>query len=188
MNKTIKRAQKLYEKFVDIHTDVYNYLSETNDEVKGIKLSLGDLVDMGYLCREIEKFMEELRKEIKFRKELCGKVISLAIAKQNLNDPGKVVERIEGELATGTPDVKLQAKLPNRGTEEFHKLLEFLDIPKEMAESKCFKLSWNGMTDLVTQLAEEGKPLPPGVEKSWPIYTTTFRRRKKRNRKDSTND
>ncbi len=112
-------------------------------------------------------------------------MISVAIAKQNLEDPAKVVERIEGELATGTPDVTLQAKLPKQGTDEFYQLLDFLKIPRGMAGNSCFKLSWGGMAELVTQLAEDGRPLPPGVEKSWPLYSTTFRRRKQRKSNDS---
>ena len=68
MNKHVKKAQKLYDKFVALHEDVYNFISESSDDVKAVRIPLEALTDMGFLCREMENFMEEVRKEVKSRK------------------------------------------------------------------------------------------------------------------------
>lgn len=180
MHEQVKMAQGLRDVLVAFHKEVYDFIAVTHDGVTKMELSMEDLVDMGYLCRDMERYLDEMRKEVKSRKELIGKLLAFHVAQQSLNDTEKLQVTVKGELATGTPDVKLQPKIPEPKTEEFSQLMEYFGLSRDRLAGieDCLRLSFNGMRDLVSRLAEEGYPMPPGVVKTWPVYTTTFRRRK----------
>ncbi len=181
MQPEVKIANDLREKTRAFHTELYDFIAETQEAVAKLGLGMPDLVDMGLLCREMEVFFDEMRKEVKSRKELIGKLMAMYVAQQSLNDTEKLEVTIKGELGTGTPDVKLQPKIPEPGSPEFMDLMEYFGLPRNRLAGieDCMRLSFNGMRDLVTDLAEKGIPMPPGVVKTWPIYTTRFRRRKR---------
>ena len=180
MHEQIKAAKGLRDEIVAYHKEVYDFIAVTHESVTKMKISMEDLTDMGYLCREMEKYFDELRKEVRSRKELIGKLLAFHVARQSLNEAAGIEVTIKGELATGTPDVKLMPKVPESGTDEFRECMEYLGVSSSQLDESgdCLRLSFKGMQALVTKLAEEGKPMPPGVTKSWPVYTTTFRRRK----------
>ena len=90
----------------------------------------------------------------------------------------KAAETIKGKLCTASPHVKHMPKLPKSGTPEYAELLIHLGVPKELAESGRVSPRHNGMVDYVTELHEEGKPLPPHVHFAYPDYRCTYRTKK----------
>ena len=115
----------------NVHTEVsslYNLICEffikTNEIIKSGNLSSEELCDFGFLCREIENILDELRKEVKARKEVCGQILSYRLTKESLNDSTKEL-KVSGEFATGTPEMKMEVALPEKNSEEYKKVLEW---------------------------------------------------------------
>lgn len=129
------------------------------------------LVDLGFLFRELENRFDEERKDAKARKELIGKLIAFN-AMQTAGD----VDTIRGELATGTPDVSMIADLPKKGTPEYNMLATALNVPTDALQ--FLRLDWKAITAYVTELMAQGKKVPAGLNKTRPVYATTFRRKK----------
>jgi len=185
MHELVRNAQQLQERVQDMYQEVYDFISSTEGNLKKMDLNLADLADMGFLCREMENFLDNARKEVKGRKELCGKIIGLAVAKQSLADPSKLKTNVKGELATATPDVKQEPKLPSKrlpdGTPnpEFHSLLMAMGFSEELAKSGLVDLRWKGMCDWISERTALGLPLPKEIVATYSAPTATFRRRKR---------
>jgi len=60
----------------------------------------------------------------------------------------------------------------NSDPENFKKLIDYLDINYKAIETKAVKLYWPGLCKLASELAEQGKPLPPGInpDDTYPTY------------------
>ena len=54
-------------------------------------------------------------------------------------------------------------------------LMDHLGITGDVAEHDAARLHWPGMMAMVTALAEQGKPLPPGIDPNsqYPQYSVT---------------
>jgi len=175
------RAEELHDELKIFLDKVYNYLSETEDSVK-TTMTMPDRVDTGFFMREMEKLLEEIRKDVKARKELCGSIVAMSIAKDALNNPEKWEEFVEGRFAKALPHIKSLPKIPKRGTPEYEELCEWLKVDKEL--EPFISMRWSTLCDLCTELAEEGKKLPPGIRHAYTEYTTIFRRRNNRDSKE----
>ncbi len=158
---------------------VYGFLSKNNELIKSRKMSNEELCDFGFLCREQEKIFDELRKEMKARKELCGQIIAYRLTQAAIQDPS-IKMKVNGSLATGTPDLKMIAAIPKKLSAEYYQLTDYLSVPREVAATGILKLDWKTTMEFVTQLAQDGKKIPPGFGRQYPTYTTVYR--KKRNK------
>lgn len=159
-----------------IYNMVYGFLSKNNDMLKSSEVSTEQLCDFGYLCRETAKVFDELRKECKVRMEKAGSIIGYRLTQKSISNPdasGKVI----GELATGTPSCKMQAALPKKFSPEYYQLTDLFGIPRDKAEIGVFKLDWKAVTEYLTQLTEQGKPLPGGFGQKYPQFVVTYRKR-----------
>ena len=161
----------------DVHHFFLTHLTCILNKTKGKQYGLSEFVDLGFLCRESENLLDDWRKDCKARKELIGKIIAFEVTKSSLNDPN-MNETIHGTLATGTPDVKIWAALPKKNTPEYQAVLDFFYVPRRSIDEGILKLDWNKVKELVTTLAQEGKTLPPGIGKTYPEYSTVFRKKK----------
>lgn len=155
-----------------------------NDNGNGKGMGVGnagmsneDMCDFGFFCREAENTLDELRKEVKARKELCGQVIALRKTQDSLSDPN-IKLKVTGQYATGSPDVKMQAQLPKKFTDDYYKITDFFKVPREVASTGVLRIDWKASGDFLTQLAADGHKPPDGFGKQYPTYVTTFRRRR----------
>ena len=164
---------KEYGKIKQMYLSCYELLSTLRDELRASKYELNDMVDIIYVTREISKLVNDLRKEADgiahvFENTTCMIYVSL-----NQTNP------IRAPLATGTPDLKLGVKVPNRNSEpeRFYKLMDFFKVPMSSFEERVIKPHWPGICEQISILAEEGKPLPPGInpEDTYPTYTVRIR-------------
>jgi len=150
-------------------------LIEVTGPIKNKQLPNEALVDVGFLCREVKLMCDEMRKEAKVREDLCSSIIAFSRTKDLINDPS-LDPKVKGTLATGTPDCKMQAKLPKKGSPEYLAFCEFLKIPKDIAEKGVVKPDWNEVTNFVTEELGKGHSVPPGLGQQYPLYTVTYRR------------
>ena len=156
---------------------VYGFLAKNNEQIKSKQLSSEELCDFGFICRELEKLFDELRKEVKARKELCGNIIAYRLTQASLTDPSLKMQ-VKGQFATGTPDVKMQAALPKKQSVEYYQITDFLGVPRDVAEKGVLKLDWKSVIEFCTKLINDGKPIPKGFGKQYPLYVTVYRKRK----------
>ncbi len=175
------------EEIADLYNLLYGFMSKNTKNIQESKsggvgaMSYGDLCDFGFFCREAENTLDELRKEVKARKELCGQVIAMRKTQESLSDPN-IKLKVAGQYATGSPDVKMQAQLPTFKVGEpnvdYYKLTDYFKVPREVAATGIFRLNWKATGDFVTQLANDGHKPPDGFGKQYPTYVTTFRRKR----------
>lgn len=156
---------------------VYGFLTKNNELLKSKTLSNEDLCDFGFFSRELEKLFDELRKEAKARKELCGQIIAYRLTQASLSDP-TLKMKVQGEFATGTPDVKMEAALPTKFTEDYYKITDHFNVPRDVAETGVLRLDWKRVTEFLTKQMNDGKPIPKGFGKQYPKFTTVYRKRK----------
>jgi len=156
---------------------VYGFMSKNNEQIKSKGLKNEELCDFGFICRELENVFDELRKEVKARKELCGQIIAYRLVQKSIEDP-TIKMKVQGQFATGTPDVKMQAQLPQKFTDEYYQITDYLEVPRKVAESGVLRLDWKKVTELLTKLMNDGKKIPDGFGKKYPSYTTVYRKKK----------
>ena len=136
---------------------------------------LPTLVDLGFLCREINTISDELRKEAQAKQMLIGKLIAGEITKASL--AGEISSpTVRGELATGTSDVREIASCPKPGSPEFIEMAQHLGLPDDIVYGKLMTFHFLGLSDWLTERAGEGKSVPKGL-KRYTEFKTIFRRK-----------
>lgn len=179
----IKEFLAINEEIASLYNLLYGFMSKNTELIKADRagsthMSNENMCDFGFFCREAENTLDELRKEVKARKELCGQVIAIRKTQDSMTDPS-VKLKVMGQYATGSPDVKMQAQLPKKFTPEYFALTDYFKVPREVAATGVLRLDWKATGEFVTQLANDGHKPPEGFGKQYPTYVTTFRRRRK---------
>jgi len=132
-------------------------------------------VDVGFLLRECETQLDEMRKDFKAHKEAIGKQTCFRLS---LEDKIKC----KGELATGSVKVTHFSRLPHpeKEPEKFAKLAEFFGINIIWSKGMplgSVRLHWPTVKKYVTHCVETGKELPPELSDVDVELEMTYRRR-----------
>lgn len=172
-----QRLEELFDAMIGFQAGVQHVLSDISELLQKSDLRLTEAADIGFMTREISRAFDDLRKEAEARSALAGKRIAVALTERSLNDPNTPMT-IQGRLASATPDVKIEAVLPRAGTKEFDTFLEHLGVPPALVESGLIKPDWKRVQEHLNRLQEDGKPLPPGVGKTYPRFHSVFRRKR----------
>jgi|TARA_R100000501_G_C2614974_1_gene108738 hypothetical protein len=165
----LENAKELRNVLIDMHVDFDKFVVERLCEEE-------ELVDLGIIGRDLESLLDELRKEVKARKELVSKVLAVAITKDALNNPHSDV-RATGTLGTATPDVKVQPILPKRSDAKYADLLKHFGVNEEAINRGLLSVHWVKFGDYLTELTREGKNAPLEIE-SKAVPTVTFRKKR----------
>jgi len=166
--------EKLIREFGDLHHELMLELGNITAKLKKREYSKEELCDIGFLCRELERSFDDWRKDCKARRELAEKVLAYSVMMESLD--GEADDVVRGKLARAVCDVKKEAIIPKRGTDEFYSLMEHFGVTGEATE--VLKFDWKRMAEFVTKLAEEGKEVPKGIDRTIPKYKATFTRLK----------
>ena len=166
-----KDIHVLMQDLMDYHRIVAEVMGILTDQIRRGQITGADLVDAGYLCREISDLFDELRKETKARCELSGKVLAAQFMQDSLVNP-TADDVVRGNISRAKVDMVMEATVPKEGSKEYEDFCNFIGLGT--AARAYAKPSWSKVSDLVTTLASEGRPLPPGIGKSWPRYTAVF--------------
>ena len=157
-----------YDKMKQMYLSGYELLSILRDELRAGKYKLEEMVDFIYVVREISKLADDLRKEADGIKHIFENMTCALYVSLNWTIP------IRAPLATGSPDLKLGVNVPNRKKEpeRFQALMNFFGVPTDSFEARVVKPYWPGICEQISILAEEGKPLPPGInpDDTYPTY------------------
>ena len=132
-----------------------SYLRAIASRVKKEEFSIEESIDIGFLLRECEKYLDEMRKDFKAHKEMIGKVTCYKLSVEEK-------ESCRGSLATGTLKAKYSSKLPHpvRESEGFIKLCEFFGIDTNKIPLGMVRFHWPTVKKHVTHCMEMGEELP----------------------------
>ncbi|KKN70936.1 hypothetical protein LCGC14_0425380, partial [marine sediment metagenome] len=141
-NDVISEFLAINEELASLYNLLYGFMSKSTKIIKADRhadqsMSNETMCDFGFFCREAENTLDELRKEVKARKELCGQTIAIRKTQDSLSDPN-IKLKVAGQYATGSPDVKMQAKLPKKFTDEYYQITDFFKVPREVAAAGVF--------------------------------------------------
>lgn len=171
------KVEELAATYRRLYAEVYSPLLDQMSEVsKQTITDLEDAVDLGFLCREIEHLLDDLRKEVKARHVRIARLIALDIINQVTGTDDDPLVR--GQYATGTPDVKPTPKIPRKETQEYQDLCKALGIPPELAVEGFVQFHYPKLVEYCAKLAADGKRMPKGLGESEAKITTIFRRLK----------
>lgn len=162
-------AQELYRKIVETH-------QQMERELKANAIQSVDMVDSGFLHREMEELLEDARKELKRRRDIMGAVLAIRCTEEFATNPTGEYS-VKGELATAYPDVQVEPIIPRRGSPEYVALMKFLGLSEEAVEQGLVNIHFNHLKEYLTKMAEEGKN-PPGILRTNNRANVTFRRKK----------
>jgi len=148
-----KAHREIYKQLIDLKEDVANELSEV------------ELADAAFALAQSIKYLEDLRKELtKAASHIKNMACLLWTENQATTMNG---EPIRTPYCTAMPEVKMYAPFPiKKDREGWDELMDWLGIPKEIADKEIVRPHYPSMLELCTELSKEGKPLPPGVDPS----------------------
>ena len=171
--KVLLKLLQEYGKMKATYLSGYEQLAYIRDEAKSGKYSMEDLVNLVHVSREISKLANDLRKEADGIVYILEQVVCVVYLTQAEGKP------IRASLATGSPSMKLSVKLPHRerNPEEFEALMNYFGIELSSLTDRAVRPHWPAICEIVSVLAEEGKPLPPGInpENTYPTYSLVIR-------------
>ena len=171
----LQEALKSYRMLKDMHRKIFGgtVLTLRATAQAATKEELADLV---YVLRQCEQLVNDTRKDITAVMELCEQIACL---KWMTDDP--TGSPIRGTLSTASPEVKQMASLPRQSSdpEGYAKLMDYLQIPEAVRDRDLLRIHWPAFTDLITELASNGKPLPPGIkaDNTYPLYKLRCRKK-----------
>jgi len=164
---------KEYDKMKQIYLSCYELLATLRDELRAGKYKLKDMVNFIHVVREISRLTNDLRKEADGIGHIFENTTCALYVLSNETTP------IKASLATGSPDLRLGVNVPNRKKEpeKFQALMDFFGVPIDSFEARVVKPYWPGICEQVSILAEEGKPLPLGIDPkdTYPTYSVRIR-------------
>lgn len=135
-----------------------------------------EMCDLGFLYRELGDLFKELSTTSNAWEAKLSNILCLGMMYQQLKDPEKAPENVRGSLATATPKILTQPKFPKKDTPEFLELMKAMGVPLENAH--LFSPSFKTFEEYLTKLAEDGKPMPPGIVGKYEVNTMFYRRTK----------
>jgi hypothetical protein len=173
MDDLTKSLQAAEVEFGEAYARYYGILTQVVEDVKAQKFKKSELVDLGYLCREIAHKADDLRKEARAKTEFIGRMICLLVTRECVGDENADLS-VRGTLATGTCDLRYVPQLPKFGTPEYELLCAYLELDPALTKSGIMSFSFDRTAELLTRLAGEGKKTPEGILKTYPQYSTKF--------------
>jgi len=149
-----------------VQQSIFTVLAEVNETCK--TKSPEELTDIGWILKKMYENLDDTRKEVDKLKRF---VETLACVKATQEDKSK----IQGTLATGTPDVKVAAAIPHpkNQPEAFYALCNFFNLPEEAIQNDIVRIHYPGLETWLTKRLEQAKPLPPGID-TGKTYTTLY--------------
>ena len=170
----VKLLLRSFEQMQEQYMERYALLTALKDSAKEGELTSEELVDIGYLCREIGKLADEMRKEADAKMALFGAKLAESMLNSLVAGDGSAEDSVKGALASGRPGLKQRVRLPAKETEEYMKLLAHYRIPFE--NRHLLRLHYPTIRDEATEAAKRGENPPPGVQIGVPEFYCTYRK------------
>jgi len=165
-------VKTLYKDFRDAQEALYSAIPGLRAAIP--TMSLEELADLAYAMREINTLVKDAATMSNGTRETAEQVGCVIAIKDS-------VTKIRTEHVTATPQLRMIAAVPKKGTPEFGALMEFLGVDEQLSSGTkpIVDINWHGYVEYLTNAMQEGKPIPPGVDidRTYPKYS--FRLTKK---------
>ncbi len=178
MHEVVQEACTLLTRVERFHRTVLVHTLKLKELVASPELTQGDRADLAYLMREMGSMMDHLRKETNDRRRMLDRVMCMVWTSQ-CEDKPDTRRSIHGALATATPKIKMSVNVPSPKSDPvgFAALCTHFGLSPDAIEMGLMRVHWPSLVEHVSELAENGLPLPPGVrvDSLSPIYSTTLK-------------
>jgi hypothetical protein len=164
----------MYSEFTDLKMRTIELMLRILSAAQANDLELSEMVDLGFLCRELATAADEIEKDATARQRLLGKVVCFRVLQDS--DLANPVLDVKGTLASGTVNYKMMVIPPSKGTPEYLDLLKYLGVSDDALATGAVKLDWKGLQEHLNGLLESGNPVPPTLSRQVPDHTLTYRR------------
>ena len=153
------------------HTNRLSYLRELIKRIKNEEFSIEESIDIGFLLRECEKHLDEMRKDFKAHKEASSKQTCYRLSLEYKDSSS-------GKLSRGSLRAKHSSNLPHpvKDPEKFMKLCKFFEINTDNVPLGSIRFHWPTVKNYITQCMEEGKELPDELSDVSVELEMTYRR------------
>lgn len=165
---------------ISLHSRLQKLQMDIHQELAAIAQSIPsetvpDLVDAGYLCRELSSMCDDLRKGLTNRQVVIARYLAARAAVDGMQGSET---SLKGELATATPDIKVMPKIPENGSTDYIELMRWIGVPDELISRDMLRPSFSTIQRVLTQMAVDGKKPPPGISMTYTDAQVVFRKRK----------
>ncbi|UOF80081.1 hypothetical protein [Caudoviricetes sp.] len=145
-----------------------------------VDLPMQDLVDLGFLHRELADRLDEVRKECAARMDKVSRIIGGIVIKRTTMDPTLSMTQ-RGTLASGTPEAKVLAVCPKPGSPEYVALLRAMGVKDDAIKAGALAPHFVRMSDYVSEKLASGQPAPAGILGTSPTFRVTYIRKRANN-------
>jgi hypothetical protein len=147
------RYKKLYSQLRDLKVEVTLEPERANDELRAEGLK--GYVDAAYAIFKMEQLIDEIRKQVKKRRETYERIVCIAWLQQGTG------ESIKTEYVTANPDTKNFITYPKSPDEVgYREMMRDLGVAEETIEKGIIKPDFNQMKEYVSDLMARGEPVP----------------------------
>lgn len=158
-------------------TELFEYHYTLDKQLTGsVDLPMQDLVDLGFLHRELENRLNEIKKECSARMDKISRIIGGIVIKRTTTDPTLSMTQ-RGTLASGTPEAKVLAICPKSGSPEYATLLRAMGVKEDVIECGALAPHFVKMSDYVSEKLATGQPAPAGILGTTPMFRVTYRKK-----------
>lgn len=183
----IQEGQDFLEEFQDLQFRYNIYLAtlaaELQCPVDQRTIIKSQMVDLGFLCREVRNVAKDLRKQAEAHQNAFSVVICRKIMAHVLQYPS-APERADGTLASASSNIKPMPRIPKQGTPEHEVLCDYFSIPESAQGVVDF--GFKNVGAFLLREAHEGRNVP--IEMTQPAGTefdVIYRTKKRSKRKDA---
>ncbi len=169
-HKITDRIKKIQLACLSLQRDVIDMMQEDVDLIKGQKVPTEELIDSGYLLREILSTLEETRKDLEARKNLID--LTITIKAWDLYSTEAPSEN-KGTLATSMINPKVEVFPPGPGTDKEKMLLAWA---KKNNIPDLRSVSYKKLNQVANELAEKGESIPQEIVETHARFEISYRK------------
>ena len=169
-----KDVADLYKYNHDVFQYNYQWLQAIEARIGQVQ-DLEELADYGYAMKRLAELVDDTRKHANRISELAQRLqCALQVGLMDL-------EPVRTEYCTASPAISQQMSVPKKekDPEQYYAIMDLLGISREVADKEAVRPHWPGLTEVLTELAQQGKPLPEGINPNnvKPVYSVKYRKK-----------
>jgi len=176
MDPIVKRIQDLKSGLDGLISEIRHAFTDVSRDVNANQ-KISTLCDLGYLAKKLEDQFDELRKDSKVLQEKSAKFLALLVIRDNINSDNSE-DTAQGEISRAVIKLAMDPEMPEPQSPDWYRLHAHFGMTREQTDGGLVKLSWTELSKAVTEAAENGTPLPPGMKGSRAKYYASFYPRK----------
>lgn len=178
-------VKELMEQTQALYASIYDALATVAQDTKEKERRKSELADTAFAMREISQLADHIRKRAEAIQALAEQLACM-LALRDMDG-----EAIRTDYVTATPHVQQVARVPNsREPERYRLFMEHLGVPEELwhrpttdhdvlEKKEIVRLHWPGVLQYLTECAEQGLPVPPGMKSDLTYAKYSLRMKRK---------